>query len=135
MLSTTTEHRGARSSRVSFHPGAVLLTEKECPELWLCPVGEAPGYGLSGQSLALLGTTSPGSLLAKLLALSLDNTVCLLNLPLYLGVAVGSGYILLPLFQSPGLCKKKESGRKGRKLDPTFQKIKLIKSKRKEKKK
>lgn len=54
-------------------------------------------------SLVLLGTAFLNFLLAKPLALSLDNVMFLLNLPLYLGGAVGSDCVLLPVFQSLGL--------------------------------
>lgn len=55
-----TQHRGAQSSSVSFHPGAILLMEKESPELWLWAVGEAPRIWFIWAEPGLTGHRLPG---------------------------------------------------------------------------
>lgn len=80
---------GKQRANVSFHPRDILLLEKEPPELFVYS-GKGP------QDMVYLGRAWPywalpsfGSLSPKPLALSLDNSECLLNLPLYPGGAAG----------------------------------------------
>lgn len=129
-----TQHRVAQSSSVRFHPRDILLIEKGC---WSCgreetgtpcaPWERPQDTGYRGQEPGLPGRCLWGLSLGQALPFSLDNAVCLLHLPPYLGGAAGSGYVLLLDSNLWASHCKKERERKGKKLDQTFQKTNPVK--------